>query len=109
MTILKKTAARMDPRVLFHRCFTLTILIYTGLIIFYYFTDFVLGEKLWLIDALSYVHPWLFLPSLLFLLFALFFRSRILIIVATIPEFPFLASYDRLFLPQRTSEDNGLS
>jgi endonuclease/exonuclease/phosphatase (EEP) superfamily protein YafD len=107
MTMWNKSVARIDPRAFLRIGLIVLIFSHTALIIAYTITYFTLGEKVWIVDALGYIHPWLFLPSLLLLPIALLRRSPLLIFLAAITPIIFLMNYGRLFLPRNNVENDG--
>jgi len=54
----------------------------------------------WLIDALGYILPWLFLPLVVLWPAVLLRRSRLLFAVAGVPTALFLLTYGALYLPR---------
>ena len=75
--------------------------LHTGLVAFYYVAHWMGGNSLWFVDAIAYVLPWLFAPTLLLLPAAfLLRRSRLVTILAIVPVVPFLLTYGHLYLPR---------
>jgi endonuclease/exonuclease/phosphatase (EEP) superfamily protein YafD len=107
MTIRNKSVSRIDPRAFLRIGLVVLIFSHTALIIAYYAINFTLGERVWIFDALGYIHAWLFLPSLLLLPIALLRRSPLLIFLAVIPPIIFVMSYGRFFLPHNNIENGG--
>ncbi len=76
--------------------------------IFAYFALRWLGRgDFWLVDALGYVLPWLFLPLVALLPLVLWRRSRFLLAVAAVPTALFLLTYGELYLPRRPVRATG--
>jgi len=61
----------------------------------------------WLVDALGYILPWLFVPSLVLLPVALFRRRRAWRLLALVPPVLFCLTYGHLFLPRLPIETAG--
>jgi vancomycin resistance protein VanJ len=71
-----------------------------GLILAYYMIREVSQTKLWFIQALHYVLPWLFIPLVPLLFMAILLRSRIKIFLLSLPVLLFLLTYGELYLPR---------
>ena len=71
-----------------------------GLILAYYLIREISQNKIWFIQALHYILPWLFIPLLLLLPLAILLRSRIKILLLTLPVILFLLTYGELYLPR---------
>lgn len=99
------TAARSNQakRILFG-ILSFFVLLHTGLILAYYLSHALWGNQIWIVDALDYVLPWLFLPSLIMLPLAIITRSRYLTIAAAIPPLLFVLTYGRFFLPKNSPD-----
>jgi endonuclease/exonuclease/phosphatase (EEP) superfamily protein YafD len=74
--------------------------LHAGLIIAYFMLRWLGGGRLWFIDALGYILPWLFTPLTVLLPAALLRRSRRLLVVAAVPAVLFLLTYGHLYLPR---------
>lgn len=85
------------------------VFLHTGLVIAYYIGHALWGNQIWIVDALGYLLPWLFVPSLLLLLLAIISRSRVIIIAAAIPLLLFVLSYGRFFLPKGSAGETSRS
>lgn len=82
--------------------------LHTGVIVTYFVVRELNGGEQWLIDALSYVLPWLILPVVFLLPGILIFRrSRSMLILIAIPMALFLLSYGHLYLPRLPVRSNG--
>ncbi len=85
------------------------LIVFHSLFITSYTLVLLLADKQpWLVDALGYVLPWLFLPSLVFLPAAALLRSRRFSPLALVPVIIFIALYGVVFLPQRAPETTGV-
>jgi vancomycin resistance protein VanJ len=71
-----------------------------GVILAYYVIREISPTKLWFIQALHYVLPWLFVPMLLLLPISILLRSRFKTLLLILPIPLFLLSYGELFLPR---------
>lgn len=71
-----------------------------GLILAYYVIRESSQTKLWFIQALHYVLPWLFVPVLLLLPVSILLRSRVKTLLLILPVPLFLLSYAELYLPR---------
>jgi vancomycin resistance protein VanJ len=78
----------------------LLISLHTGLVVIYYVLHALSGSDLWFIDALGFLLPWLFIPSLVLLPLALWNRLRRFSILAIIPLALFVITYGHLYLPR---------
>jgi vancomycin resistance protein VanJ len=78
-----------------------------GLILIYYLIREVAQTKLWYIQALHYVLPWLFLPLIVLLPLTLLLRSRVKTILLLIPVVLFLLTYGELYLPRLPVRSTG--
>lgn len=76
------------------------VLLHTGLLVAYYIGHAIWGNQLWMVDAIGYMLPFLFLPSLLLLPLAFISRSKVIIITAVIPLLLFILTYGHFFLPK---------
>jgi vancomycin resistance protein VanJ len=82
--------------------------LHTGLVISYYVAHWLGGNSLWFVDAIAYVLPWLFVPTLLLLPAALLLRrSRPVTILAAAPVALFLLTYGHLYLSRWPVSANG--
>jgi endonuclease/exonuclease/phosphatase (EEP) superfamily protein YafD len=71
-----------------------------GFILAYYVIREVSQTKLWYIQALHYVLPWLFIPLIPLLLIAILLRSRIKTLLLILPLPLFILTYGELYLPR---------
>ncbi|OGO19167.1 MAG: hypothetical protein A2Z14_06610 [Chloroflexi bacterium RBG_16_48_8] len=79
-----------------------------GFILAYYVIRELSQTKLWFIQALHYVLPWLFIPLVMLLPLAILLRSRIKTLLLILPLPLFLLTYGELYLPRlpvRTTGD----
>lgn len=76
--------------------------LHTGILVTYFFIRWIGGGKLWFIDALSYVLPWLFVPLIPLFPIALFRRSRTLVVSVSTLSLLFLLTYGHLYWPRRS-------
>jgi vancomycin resistance protein VanJ len=66
-----------------------------------YYVLWLLGEReLWFVDAIGYVLPWLFVPTLVLLPVALFCKIRIRLVLTLVPVLLFALTYGHFFLPR---------
>ncbi len=77
------------------------IVLHSAAIAAYTLAWLVFERQPWLVDALGYILPWLFLPTLILLPAAALNRSRRFTGPALIPVAIFVAFYGHLFIPQR--------
>ena len=77
----------------------LLIPIHTSLIVGYFALHTVSGSDLGFIDVLGFILPWLFIPSVVLLPLALWHRSGIIMVLASIPVALFSLIYGQLYLP----------
>jgi endonuclease/exonuclease/phosphatase (EEP) superfamily protein YafD len=78
-----------------------------GLILAYFVIRELSQNRLWFIQALHYVLPWLFTPLILLLLFAILFRLRGQVILLLLPLPLFLLTYGELYLPRLPVQTKG--
>jgi len=71
-----------------------------GFILAYYVIREVSPTKLWFIQALHYVLPWLFIPLVMLLPLAILLHSRIKTLLLILPIPLFLLTYGELYLPR---------
>jgi vancomycin resistance protein VanJ len=71
-----------------------------GLILAYYVIRELSQTKLWYIQALHYVLPWLFIPIIPLLLIAILLHSRIKTLLLILPLPLFFLTYGELYLPR---------
>jgi len=98
---MARSSARPSFRRIGTGVFGVLVLFHTGLIVVYFVARWLGGNSVWVVDAVAYVLPWLFVPTLLFLPIGLLFcRSRVLTVVALVPVVFFSITYGHLFLPR---------
>ena len=80
----------------------------TGLLITYYTMRELGRGDFWIIDALSYILPWMYLPFIILLpgIFLLR-RTRLMLILVVIPTMLFLLTYGNLYLPRLMVRSTG--
>ena len=80
----------------------------TGLLVTYYTLRELGRSDFWIIDALSYILPWMYLPFIILLpgIFLLR-RTRLMLILTAIPTMLFLLSYGNLYLPRLMVRSTG--
>jgi vancomycin resistance protein VanJ len=71
-----------------------------GLILAYFVIHELSQTKLWFIQALHYILPWLFLPLMLLLPLSILLRSRVKTLLLILPVPLFLLTYGELYLPR---------
>jgi endonuclease/exonuclease/phosphatase (EEP) superfamily protein YafD len=71
-----------------------------GFIFAYYVVREISKTKLWYIQALHYVLPWLFIPLIPLLLIAILLRSRVKTLLLILPLPLFILTYGELYLPR---------
>lgn len=81
------------------------VMIHTGLVALYFLCHALWQNQIWIIDALGYILPFLFAPSLFLLPITLMTRSRPAIVAAAIPPVLFALTYGQLFLPKASPGD----
>jgi endonuclease/exonuclease/phosphatase (EEP) superfamily protein YafD len=75
--------------------------LHAALIVAYFVARWMSGDSLWFVDAVAYILPWLFIPTILLLPVVLLLRhSRLLVSVAIVPLVVFLLTYGHLYLPR---------
>jgi endonuclease/exonuclease/phosphatase (EEP) superfamily protein YafD len=85
----------------------LLVPLHTGLIVSYYVVALLGGRDLWFIDAIGYVLPWLFFPTLFLLPLALLLRARIRLALTLVPVLLFVLTYGHLYLPRMPVQSTG--
>jgi vancomycin resistance protein VanJ len=88
------------PKRLALACLNILVPLNVGLILAYYLIREVSQTKLWFIQALHYILPWLFIPLVPLLPLAILLRSRIKTLLLTLPVILFLLTYGELYLPR---------
>jgi endonuclease/exonuclease/phosphatase (EEP) superfamily protein YafD len=83
-----------------HAALNLAVAAHLGLLVAYFGLHALGGERLWYVEALGYVAPWLFAPLLVLLPAILLLRRRALLALIAIPVGLFLLLYGALFLPR---------
>jgi vancomycin resistance protein VanJ len=78
-----------------------------GLVFAYFVIRGVSQTKLWFIQALHYVLPWLFIPPIILLPLAILLRSRVKTILLILPIPLFLLTYGELYLPRLPVHTSG--
>ena len=78
-----------------------------GLILAYYLIREVSQTKLWYIQALHYILPWLFVPLVPLLFLSILLRSRIKTFLFILPVLLFLLTYGELYLPRLPIRSTG--
>jgi vancomycin resistance protein VanJ len=76
-------------------------------ILAYYLIREVSQTKLWYIQALHYILPWLFVPLVPLLIMAILLRSRIKSFLLILPALLFLLTYGELYLPRLPTHSTG--
>ena len=79
---------------------SLLVPLHTALILAYCCLRWLVGDRLWFIDSLGYILPWILAPTLLLLPAAIYRRSRLLISLAALPAILSVITYGCLFLPR---------
>jgi endonuclease/exonuclease/phosphatase (EEP) superfamily protein YafD len=87
----------------------LLVPLHTGLLVAYYVASLSGGCDLWFVDAIGYVLPWLFLPTLILLPLALLLRTRIRLVLTLVPIALFVLTYGHLYLPRMPVQSAGPS
>jgi len=77
----------------------LLVPLHTGSLLAYYLVRWLGGQGFWLVDALSYILPWLFVPTVLLLPLVWFARRPVWRIAALVPVVLFVGTYGMLFVP----------
>jgi endonuclease/exonuclease/phosphatase (EEP) superfamily protein YafD len=72
----------------------------TGILVAYYALWVLGGRDLWFVDAIGYMLPWLFVPSVLLLPLALLCRTRLRLALTLVPISLFALTYGHLYLPR---------
>ncbi len=88
------------PKRLALACLNILVPLNVGLILAYYVIREISQTKLWYIQAIHYILPWLFIPLVLLLPLAILLRSRIKTLLLTLPVILFLLTYGELYLPR---------
>ena len=78
----------------------LLVPLHTGLLLAYYLVRWLGGQDFWFIDALSYILPWLFVPTVLLLPLSWLAHRRVWRIIALVPVLLFVGTYGALFCPR---------
>lgn len=78
----------------------LLVPVHTGLIVFYFVFHALSGSDLWFIDALGFVLPLLFIPSIVLFPLALWYHHRNFSLLAAIPPVLFIITYGHLYMPR---------
>lgn len=99
---IKTARARLQSRAdLLHRA----VLLHTLILIGYYSLQILRWSKgSWFLEAVGFVIPWLFLPTLVFLPTGIYRRSRLLIGLAAVPAVLYLINYGHLYLPNGSTD-----